>query len=31
MREMLANFVEKNGGQVLTETTGKKLITNERN
>lgn len=29
LREMLANFVEKNGGQVLTETTGKKLITNE--
>lgn len=29
LRKMLANSVEKNGGQVLTETTGKKLITND--
>lgn len=29
LRKMLANSVEKNGGQVLTETTGKKLITDD--
>lgn len=29
LREMLAQSVEKNGGQVFTETTGKKLITND--
>ncbi|MFZ7121929.1 MAG: FAD-dependent oxidoreductase [Eubacteriaceae bacterium] len=29
LREMLANSVEKNDGQVITETTAKELITNE--
>ncbi len=29
LRNMLAESVEKGGGQVLTETTGKKLLTNE--
>ncbi len=30
LRAMLAESVEKNGGQVITETTAKKLITNEK-
>lgn len=29
-KKMLANSVEKNGGQVLTETTGKSLLTNDK-